>query len=469
VSITLEGHFTLADKAVSDYCLLPFVVPASTQRIEVSYSYDRAAGNILDLGLFDPHGSDFLQAEGFRGWSGSDRDQIILTAGSATPGYLPGPLIPGTWQVILGLYKIAPGGCAYRVDITLADDLGEPPGPLPPEEIPAVRPRSGPAWFRGDWQSHTHHSDGGATVAELARVARRRGLDFVAITDHNTSSHHPYVRAHSDSNLLLIPGQEVTTYYGHANVWGLDHLLDFRCRSDADIAQVIAEAHRRGLLFSVNHPKPDGPAWEYGLDLPFDCVEAWQGLWPAGNEASLAFWERLLGQGRRVVAVGGSDKHQEAAGETPRNPWLLGQPTTFVYAEALTTEAILAGVRAGHVFITADVAAPQIFLTAGVGDRTAMMGDRLVGHEAAIVRCQVIGGQGYILRLVGAHGQLGWEPISEDDMTVELSVNLAEQQYIRAEVRSVPFPGGGLRVRSGELPDEQTVLALSNPIFGPEK
>jgi hypothetical protein len=262
--------------------------------------------------------------------------------------------------------------------------------------------------------------------------------------------------------LLLIPGQEVTTYYGHANVWGLDRWLDFRCRSDADMAQVIAEAHRRGLLFSVNHPKPDGPPWEYGLDLPVDCVEVWQGLWPAGNEASLAFWERLLDQGRRVVAVGGSDKHQEAAGETPRNPWLLGQPTTFVYAETLTTEAILAGVRAGHVFISADVTMPQLFLTASIGDQTAMMGDRLHGYEPAVVRCQVIGGQGYMLRLVGAQGQLSWEPISDDDMTVELSVNLAEQRYIRAEVRSVPL-------RSGELPDEQTILALSNPIFGPEK
>lgn len=462
MSITLEGHFTPADKAANDYCLLRFAVPAGTQRIEVRYTYDADMGNVLDLGLFDPSGADFMQAEGFRGWSGSDRDQVILTARSATPGYLPGPLIPGVWQVMLGLYKIARGGCAYRVDITLADAPGELPWPPPVGETLAVRPRSGPAWFKGDWQSHTHHSDGGATVAELASVAQQRGLDFVAVTDHNTVSHHPYLRAHNGPNLLLIPGQEVTTYYGHANVWGLDRWLDFRCRSDADMAQVIAEAHRRGLLFSVNHPKPEGPAWEYSLDLPIDCVEVWQGLWPARNEAALAFWERLLGQRRRIVAVGGSDKHQEALGEAPVNPWLLGQPTTFVYAEALTTESILAGVRAGHVFISADVTMPHLFLTASVGDQTAMMGDRLAGHEPAVVRCQVIGGQGYMLRLVGAQGQLSWQPISEDDMTVELSVNLAEQQYIRAEVRSVPL-------RPGELPDKQTILALSNPIFGPEK
>jgi hypothetical protein len=461
MNITLEGHFEPGDKAASDYCLLPFAVPAGTQRIEVRYTFDRDVGNILDLGMFDPRGADFMQAEGFRGWSGSDRDHVILTAASATPGYLPGPLMPGIWQVILGLYKIAPGGCAYRVDIALADVPGELPGPPLPEERPTVRRRSGPAWFKGDWQSHTYHSDGGATVAELGEVARRRGLDFVAVTDHNTVSHHPYLRAHNDPNLLLIPGQEVTTYYGHANVWGLDRWLDFRCRSDADIARVIAEVHRRGLLFSVNHPKPDGPAWEYGSDLPVDCMEVWQGLWPAGNEASLALWERLLRQGRRIVAVGGSDKHQESLGGSPRNPWLLGQPTTFVYAEALTSEAILAGVRAGHVFISADVAMPRLFLTASLGDRTAMMGDQLAGHEPAVVRCQVTEGRGTMLRLVGAQGQLSWQPISDDDVTMELSVNLAEQQYVRAEVRSGPFG-------SGELPGEPTALALSNPIFGPE-
>ena len=86
MNITLEGHFTPADKAASDYCLLPFAVRAGTQRIEVRYTFERDTGNILDLGLFDPHSADFVRAEGFRGWSGSDRDQVVLTERSATPG-----------------------------------------------------------------------------------------------------------------------------------------------------------------------------------------------------------------------------------------------------------------------------------------------------------------------------------------------------------------------------------------------
>ena len=43
---------------------------------------------------------------------------------------------------------------------------------------------------RGDLHTHTVHSDGALTVDELARFAAESGLDFIAVTDHNTISHH---------------------------------------------------------------------------------------------------------------------------------------------------------------------------------------------------------------------------------------------------------------------------------------
>jgi len=39
------------------------------------------------------------------------------------------------------------------------------------------------------------HSDGELTIDELAALAAAAGLDFLAITDHNTVSHHPYLPA----------------------------------------------------------------------------------------------------------------------------------------------------------------------------------------------------------------------------------------------------------------------------------
>jgi predicted metal-dependent phosphoesterase TrpH len=39
--------------------------------------------------------------------------------------------------------------------------------------------------FKGDLHTHTLASDGVLTAEELAQFARRQGLDFLAITDHN--------------------------------------------------------------------------------------------------------------------------------------------------------------------------------------------------------------------------------------------------------------------------------------------
>ena len=53
-------------------------------------------------------------------------------------------------------------------------------------------------------------------------------MDFLAVTEHNTVSHHPYLHAvGARHSILLIPGQEVTTDWGHANVFGETGWVDF--------------------------------------------------------------------------------------------------------------------------------------------------------------------------------------------------------------------------------------------------
>ena len=49
---------------------------------------------------------------------------------------------------------------------------------------------AGHEWLAGDFHSHTVHSDGSLEVVELAALAAERGLDLLAVTDHNTISHH---------------------------------------------------------------------------------------------------------------------------------------------------------------------------------------------------------------------------------------------------------------------------------------
>ena len=65
-------------------------------------------------------------------------------AGQATPGYLPGELEPGEWQVVLGLYQLPAAGASYTLtaEVTSAPGrLGPAPPPAPPAPLTSRPPR----------------------------------------------------------------------------------------------------------------------------------------------------------------------------------------------------------------------------------------------------------------------------------------------------------------------------------------
>jgi hypothetical protein len=476
--IVLEGHLNAEDRDGNEFPLLPFEVPPGIARLHVRYHVNRQLGgnmigqqegNIVDIGLFDPRGAEFLTARGFRGWSGTARQEFTIAADEATPGYLAGPVQSGVWHILLGLYQLAPEGCDYRVVITLEGMEGRgdqaPGGDSRAKEEVLNKEKVGPRWYRGDLHAHTWHSDGSAPLADLVAAARAQGLDFVAVTEHNTVSHLPLLSAHSTSDLLLIPGVEISTYHGHANVWPVDwsndRFVEFRCQTDEQMAQVREAVRARGMLFSVNHPKDGGPPWEFGALFDPDCIEVWGAPWFISNYQSLAVWDEQLRAGKRVTAVGGSDKHQGPF--TGELGWYeVGTPCTWVYADALSTEAIIAGMRAGRVFISAEPSGPQVELTAeGVnGGEQAMMGDELCLPSGADLRlrCRVRGGAGNLLRLISAHETREAE-ITAADFVYKGQVTVTDSTYWRAEVIEPP------EVPLDEEPAALMAKALSNPIY----
>lgn len=467
-TLVLEGHFDPKDREQEEFPLLPFEVPPGVVRLCVSYEFSRPLsadkagweeGNILDIGLFDPRGAEFPNGRGFRGWSGTARREFFLSPTEATPGYLPGPILPGTWHVLLGLYQLAPEGCDYRIVIRM--ETGDPspdvPFPLPVSWNPAPLER-GPRWFRGDLHAHTHHSDGTAPLEDLVAAARAQGLDFVAVTEHNTVSHLSELARFSGPPLLL-PGVEISTYHGHANLWPVADWADFRCWQDDQMRQVREWAREHGALFSVNHPKDDGPPWGFGDFFEPDCLEVWGAPWFISNYQALAVWDSLLRQGRRVTAVGGSDKHQGPF--TGELGWYeLGNPTTWVWAEELSIPAIVEGLRAGHVFISEGPQGPQVELVAEAGGRQAMMGDVLPVPEGAPVRltCRVRGGVGTLLRLVSARRALQAE-VSSENFIWTAEVVPEGDLYFRPEVIDPP------EVPLDEEPAALVARALGNPIY----
>lgn len=468
--IELSGHLTPGDKGASAYKLLPFQVPPGTGRLEVEYRFSedrpggfmQAAGNILDIGLFDPRGSEFLRARGFRGWSGAARRAFFLTPDEATPGYLPGPLLPGEWHILLGLYRVLPEGCDYRVTIRLYQGAPGATTTTGAAGVPAALP-GGPArqperpgWYRGDLHCHTHHSDARGSLADLAAAARRQGLDFVAVTEHNTVSHLPHLAAHAGPDLLLIPGLEITTEQGHANAWGIRRWHEFRCESAEQMARVVDDVRAAGALISINHPKLGGPPWQFGGEERFDCLEVWQAPWFVFNDQSLALWDGLLRRGQRLTAVGGSDVHQEPPGDEVEG-LSPGRPCTWVYAAGLGEEAILAGIRAGRVFISASPHGPRLRLSADVDDDGGYgvgMGDRAPVPPGTHVRlrCEAEGAAGCRLRIRSLADDLELD-VQGDDFRHEWSILVEADTHVRAELWRTP---------EGENPAMQ---ALSNPVY----
>ena len=468
----IEGSVTPADRVRSPFVYLPFEVTSGTTRIDVRYSYD--AGSILDIGIFDPALGEFPSPTGFRGWSGGARDSFFVATDDATPGYIPGDLAPGRWQIILGLAHISPPGCHYRVEIATDETVRSIVAPA--RSIPTARTRHG--WYKGDLQSHTHHSDAEGSLEDLLAAAKARRLDFLAITDHNTYSHHRPLAEASSAELLLIPGLEVTTYRGHANVWGVQGWVDFRILGEHELPALIDHVHSRGGLFSVNHPKvtPNciGCDWEYPIPERIDCMEVWQGPWLNRNWDSLGRYDALLRQGRKVTLVGGSDRHQPGWPDFSPEMLQVGSPATWLLLEELSVPSVLNALCTGRVFVSESPEGPQIevFLN------DAPMGSSIQGEKEMFARAVVSGADGDILRWVGATGVLREQLINGRDYE-DAWIVTSDEMYLRAEVVSnKPSQQVSELLQQlqliGKLPKDldpmhleniDNIRALSNPVY----
>jgi hypothetical protein len=410
-------HGTIAPEQSASYVMVPFDVPPDVRQIDVSFSYQgRHDYATLDLGLEDP--------QRFRGWSGGNKDAFSVGVTDATPSYLPGPLPAGSWRLIIGVASLSKGhssGYEARIHFVRDRDTSS-------VSFAAAPLATGARWYRGDLHLHTAHSDGSCASQSGKSVpcplfvsveeAARHGLDFLAITDHNTTSHYDEERELQPyfDKLLLIPGREMTTYSGHANIWGTTEFVDFRVGDAAHASKnpMLAQARDLGAVVSINHPVgPDderciGCGWMLG-DTDMHLVSAIEVANGPSDHAGayfrapdIAFWDDQLRRGFHLTAVGGSDTHRPDLDT-------IGLPTTVVFAQELSVASILNGIRAGHVFVDltgSRTLPPQeqrlLELSGSSGNKHATMGDTLVVHsrEAVIITAHLGGSYGSSLRLV---------------------------------------------------------------------
>jgi hypothetical protein len=460
--LVLQGE--VKPSQAQTYFEVPFDVPAGVHRLTVYFeNFGKADRTVLDLGIVDP--------VRFRGASGGNKDHFTISETDATPSYLPGTIIPGKWRLQIAVPNIRPNVTSrYRAEIyfnRVIDDTSFTDHPL----------NDHPGWYRGDLHMHDAHSDGSCPsqsgksvpcpVFFTVEAAARRGLDFIAISDHNTTSQYDAMRELQPyfDKTLLIPGRELTTFYGHANLIGTTLFVDYRVGSPQvpDVNAMFRSARQTGGIVSINHPESPtgeicmGCGWSPSppADMSLvNSIEVMNGGGGGGFFPSIRFWEQQLSKGYRLTAVGGSDNHHA---DWPLDKiGSVGSPTTVVHANDLSVAAILDGIRAGHVFLDLTGSRDKLLeLRAHDSHSSAEMGEDLEQQkgEALALQIHVTACEGASLRML-IDGQesstLPQQGITSGDQTFNMNWTPdGSRHWLRAEVRD----------SQGQL------LLFSNPVY----
>lgn len=282
-------------------------------------------------------------------------------------------------------------------------------------------------FFRGDFHSHTRHSDGAGTVAETAGMAKIAGLDFQFVTDHWGITQAPECRKHK-----LWVGQEPGTRHHHMGILGLDHAF---APGGEDLVADVREATRLGGTVFIPHPAGWWPKKVYTeeqkkaleeLPSPF-LMEVING---AGNvvtafdytdQAAVEVWDHLLMLGRRVHAMGNTDAH---------NPLGIGMVWNGVFAPRCEQESILRAVRAGKSFASE---APLLDLFIGKTPMGAVAKGRgeplrfTVADAGGLMRVRLIG-DGKVRRT--------WHLDGKPLLTQQQKIPAGVKRYVRVEAVS---------------------------------
>jgi hypothetical protein len=241
---------------------------------------------------------------------------------------------------------------------------------------------------------HTTASDGGGSPDEVIEAARRSGLGFVAITDHNNLEAKAKEGWHS--GVLVLVGTEVSTTAGH--VLGLG-LADPTYRFSGDALDALADVTDLGGFSYAAHPlNPREDLRWTGWDLPgawglelLNGDSEWRRagarvLWSAGlyalnhryallnglssAEPALERWDVLLSR-RDVAGIVGADAHSrlpltrrrsvrfpsyESVFGLGRNHVLLSRPLSGEAAP--DARAVLEALRSGRSYVGLDALAP---------------------------------------------------------------------------------------------------------------
>ncbi|RLI46963.1 histidinol-phosphatase [Candidatus Bathyarchaeota archaeon] len=187
--------------------------------------------------------------------------------------------------------------------------------------------------IRIDLHLHTFFS-GDSTISPKFIVNQLYSHPFikgVAITDHDTLDGYIQVRklAAPYRDILIVPGIEVSTQWGHINILGVEE----KPEEWLTIEGVVDFAKERGGVIILPHPYRGSGVNERIRDIPADAIEVFN---PHATYEQNKMAEKMA-RARNLPEVAGSDAHD------PQEMWTA---YTEVKAE-LSVESVLNAIRKG--------------------------------------------------------------------------------------------------------------------------
>lgn len=248
--------------------------------------------------------------------------------------------------------------------------------------MPFVPPKEKkPHLYRGVYHVHSNFShDSKAALDYIAKTAKKAGLDFVVITDHNNNNAKKYIQSPDGDGPLLIIGTEISTWYdGHLGVLGASNPpFDLEHTSE-----IVDRVHQQSGYVIPAHPYSKRKPWT-NWEIPFDGIEIFSfsdfvyehkvpGLvakaifLPSGSflksvirvsPKSLELWDQYLSAGKRIAGFGSVDAHLKYRWiNFPIDNYLMAfqAVTMYVAADDKTEEKIIESLIQGKSFIAFEV------------------------------------------------------------------------------------------------------------------
>ena len=243
-------------------------------------------------------------------------------------------------------------------------------------------------WYRVELHTHTIASDGIMEPQELVMRAKGRGYEAIVVTDHNTTTSCAQAQnAGKKDGVLVVPGIEWTTFWGHIVISGGNSRVDWRQVNLENIDSKLKEAKKSGDLVTVAHPKRLGTPFCSECRFLYkindwsnvDAYEVWSHYNPHTSKESQKCkkeWMDLVNQGYKIAPVYGYDWHNPDDGGP-------AYAYTYVWIDGeLTQDSLLDAIRNSHVYISMGLKLDARFV---VGKKEYQVGETVKGDKATIV------------------------------------------------------------------------------------